>query len=121
MKQLWALFFPVLAWASPCPDFRVIDLETDEEVRFCLHAKLQISYECLEKKKTCPMLKDLQKNAKMIRSLDAMASGHKQNPGSLVCNRLGWKVLMGKLDESEVCVCVHPLEGKILCTSFLEF
>lgn len=118
MKYLFFILFSLNAIAD-CKDTFRVTTEKDKQVVFCSKDNLQLSQNCSEKSPTCSLVKDL--NIKTIPSkvLESSITG---NPGSRICNSLGWKVHMATLfDESQVCTCLHPGGEYVTCSSLSEF
>lgn len=112
------------AQASPvqvlCPDVMKIRIENDQEVYFCKLDNLMVSKDCYDKKSECALAKDYKANLKKIKDSKPLTFARTQNPGSMICQLLKWKVLMGYMaDGSQVCTCEHPSGSKSICTSMI--
>jgi putative hemolysin len=119
MKLFIFLFIISFNLQAACEQpFRVIT-EKDQEVIFCEALNLQLSQNCAQNPKACALYKDLKKKSVPQKILDYSVVG---NPGSRICNSLGWKVHMAELyDESQVCTCLHPGGEYITCSSLSEY
>jgi hypothetical protein len=118
MKYLFILFITINAYAE-CQDPYQVKTEKDQQVVFCAKEDLQLSKNCSEKADSCLLLKDLKTRDVSSKVLESSIKG---NPGSRICNSLGWKVHMATLfDESQVCTCLHPGGEYVTCSSLSEF
>ncbi|MBC7385090.1 MAG: hypothetical protein H7301_02875 [Cryobacterium sp.] len=104
-----------------CEQPFVAFLESGEKVRFCDFESLMVSESCIRDVAACRELVALKKNLSKIK--ETFRSGEyaaKRNPGSKICDLLGWKVDMATgYDESQICVCVAPLGLRVICSSML--
>lgn len=118
MKYLFFVLFSLNAFAE-CQDALQVKTEKDKQVVFCSSHDLQLSQNCSEKPDSCILLKDLKTKSVPSKVLKSSIIG---NPGSRICNSLGWKVHMATLfDESQVCTCLHPGGEYVTCSSLSEF
>jgi hypothetical protein len=118
MKYLLLILISLNALAE-CENSYQVKTEKDKQVVFCTKEDLQISQSCSENYASCSLVKDLK--SKTVSS-KVLSSSIKGNPGSRICNSLGWKVHMATLfDESQVCTCLHPGGEYITCSSLSEF
>jgi|GEM_PF-5097604 len=97
-----------------CPGMIGVRDEKGVERVYCDSDHLSVTKSCFNKKDSCLLLKDL-RSAKLKLKITP-----KQNPGSKICSDLGWKVMMGKIGRSDICLCDHPKGHSILCTSLIE-
>ena len=118
MKYLFLIFISFNAFAE-CHDPYQVKTEKDQQVVFCLKEDLQVSKNCSLNVESCQLLKDLKTKSVSSKVLESSITG---NPGSRICNALGWKVHMATLfDESQVCTCLHPGGEYVTCSSLSEF
>lgn len=104
---------------ATCEQTFKITTEKDKVIILCEQDDLQITQGCAENVKKCPLLQDLKTKDVPKKVLESSIIG---NPGSRICNSLGWKVHMGELfDESQVCTCLHPGGEYISCTSLSDY
>lgn len=119
MKSLILLLFISFNLYASCEQAFKVKSEKDKDILFCEHQHLQLSQTCSLKAESCTLYKDLQVKVVPQKVLDPSITG---NPGSRICNSLGWKVHMASLfDESQVCTCLHPGGEYITCSSLSEY
>lgn len=117
MKYLLILLISFSAMAD-CIDQFNVKTEKDVSVIFCSKDDLQVSKKC-SKEASCSLIKDIKQKSPDPKVLRMNIVG---NPGSRICNSLGWKVHMASaFDESLVCTCLHPSGEYVTCSSLSDF
>lgn len=113
------LFILTLQVHAACLNEQSVKTEKDKEIVFCTIDDLQLTKGCSEGVEKCSLLKDIKSKTPPDKVLKSSITG---NPGSRICNSLGWKVHMASLfDESQVCTCLHPGGEYVTCSSLSDF
>lgn len=108
--------------ASHCAGGLNLKIENDRTLLFCNNEDgLKVNEKCKLDSKKCQLLKDWKLKESQILKMNPLSHSRTKNPGSWICDQLGWKVLMGQMyDQSQVCVCEHPSGDAMTCSSFLK-
>lgn len=121
MKAFLVIIFFSFSYAfasDQCAERLIVTDEFGKEVILCQYQGLMITESCSMNKNDCQLVVDWEKQKSSNQK--ALLQATIRNPGSWVCNQIGWNVVMAKsFDGSDLCLCEHPSKERIICTSLL--